>query len=425
LSPNRRWLAGKTFTDHVAVVDLVTGQRRRLMGHAGVVESVQFSPDGSLLASGANDQTIRLWSTTDWNQIAVLRGQEGPAVGLAFSAEGKFLASGAIDGGVMLWAIPVATPASPKIPCSGPCHLSPDGRRLACAIRWPPGQEARHSQGIVACDLDTPRIRILADAPGVCPVGFTADGREVVSASSTPGPRTELRAWDWESGTNRLLFACEAPASWPDRRTVSPPGRFFACYLKDKPLIRLWDMANGKLQGSWSETSDWAPLIFSSDERFLAGVSHSWTKDMRICVRQLPEGRLVFQGQPVASGATALAFSKHGELLAHAVDRKILLYDAREWRLLRELSGHANGITSLAFSPDGLSLASCAVDRTVRVWQVATGRELLQLSVGPKSADAVVAPHYVGFACGGELLVCGTWGELYFWSAAVREPAAQ
>ena len=43
------------------------------------------------------------------------------------------------------------------------------------------------------------------------------------------------------------------------------------------------------------------------------------------------------------------------------------------------LKGHGDGVTSVAFSPDGKRLASCSTDKTIKLWDVATGQETLTL----------------------------------------------
>jgi WD40 repeat protein len=109
-----------------------------------------------------------------------------------------------------------------------------------------------------------------------------------------------------------------------------------------------------------------------------------------------------------------LAFSPDGKILAGAVGSlhnrrlpsSIVLWDVARCRELRVLRGHSASITTLAFSPDGKILASGGVDKMVRFWGVATGREDGRFEVDRKWPDAIAyAPDGKILAvAGGEVL---------------------
>jgi hypothetical protein len=84
-----------------------------LSGHTARVNTLAFSPDGALLASGSGaidpnsppDFTIRLWDAATGEQRSVLEGHTAPVRSVAFSPDGMLLASGSLDGTVRLWDV--------------------------------------------------------------------------------------------------------------------------------------------------------------------------------------------------------------------------------------------------------------------------------------------------------------------------------
>jgi hypothetical protein len=118
--------------------------------------------------------------------------------------------------------------------------------------------------------------------------------------------------------------------------------------------------------------------------RFVIGVSALLGFDLPVQAQPkgdaLPEGAVARLGE-VRYGHVgrvfSIAFSPDGKtLLAGAWDGSIRLWDVATGKEVRQYAGHTGWVRSVAFAPDGKTFASGGKDKIIRIWETATGKEL-------------------------------------------------
>ncbi|HEY2304898.1 MAG TPA: helix-turn-helix domain-containing protein, partial [Streptosporangiaceae bacterium] len=179
----------------VRVWDVATHRQiTALTGPAGPVKAVAFSPHGTTLATGSADGTVRLWDVATHRQITALTGPAGPVTSLAASRDGSTLATGYADGAVRLWDLATRRPIpGPPTSHHGPVFevaINPAAAILATG--YADGTVQVWDLSINSCTSGP----LISDPSRATSVALSPDGRTLATGSADG----TVRLWDTATG---------------------------------------------------------------------------------------------------------------------------------------------------------------------------------------------------------------------------------
>ncbi len=283
-SPNGKILASASNDETIKLWDVKSGREiRTLNEHTNYVNSVSFSPNGKILASSSDDETIKLWNVETGHEIKTLEGHKYSVNSVSFSPNGKILASGSWDNTIKLWDI-----------------------KNMKKIRTLKG----HKYDVNSVSFNPKNGKILASGSDDETIKF------------------------WHIEKRRALRTLEGHKYSVNSVSFSPNGKILASGSGDN-TIKLWNVETGqKLKTLDRHTNLVNSISFSPNGKILA--SGSW-------------------------------------------DSTIKLWDIETMQEIRTLKGHNGYVNSVSFSPNGKILASGSRDSTTKLWEVKTGKLLATL----------------------------------------------
>ncbi len=284
-----------------------------LDGHTAPVTSVDIAPQGTLIASGAEDESVRLWSLLGGEEVKALVGHQASVTSLDFSPDGTTLASGSADNTIRLWD-------------------TLGGRQI--------GMMEGHGDYIRS-------------------VAFSPDGELLASGSED----NTIRLWRVSDG--ELLQTLEGHSGTVHSVDFSPDGDLLASGSDDN-TVRIWQVSEGSLLLVLEGHSGGVKSVaYSPNGDWLA----SGSDDQSIRLWQVSDGSLVNTLEGHTDYVNSLAFSPKGEWLASGSDdQTIRLWQTGDGELIRTIRTQG-GVNSLTFSPNGSLMLAGLSDKTVRLWE--------------------------------------------------------
>jgi len=362
-SPDGQILAVASVSGQIHLRDAMTGVPKRGPLTVGVeATAMSFSPAGERLAVGDRNGRIHVWDTNTWAAIRADVGHEHRVRGLEFSRSGERLASASAQGTVKVWETTTWKLVSqPSLGAYEPrtVSISPSGNAVALAA----------SRTVEVWDADTgARLHIVEYGDQHASTArFTPDGKRLVTcANGKP-----IAIWDTE--TWRQM---ESTLATPVLAFSLGPTGGRICITGDDDLVSVWDIATGELVGRPYWHPELGVAAFDPMRPRLAVYS---TEQNRVLAWKIPaatpDRSSLTSLRTTVFGASA-AFSPDGKVAAVGDQGILHLFNTTTWQPLRPPLLHNAEVWGMQFSSDSQHLLSASTGAgLVHLWHVETGTE--------------------------------------------------
>ena len=457
-------------SEHVVLWDLSTNSEAGRLPHDTAITSLAFTPDGKRLVSGGDKTTV-------WDLKTLKRSSDVPfgsskVLSLAISPDSRVVAIGRDDGQIKFCDVSylgivgcetlkghredvtsLAFSADGKLLFSS--DVASDGQYAATIRSWDFAQLRRdQTTFLVGPGVAFQPLTYSSDSKTLAFVGYT--NRVMRLDAETNAVRKDAAAFPTISGTIAFSPVGDLVARIDSEKGVvlssletgtqigkpmehggeslmamafSPDGKLLTTVTKPG-AVRVWDTASQELLSkppneTRNEDGLSSKTAFSPDGRLLvlfnAPISRLitprsvavefWTRTQALPSRrfEIPEAE---QG-----GVLSAAFSHDGKVLAIAYDNgNVVLHDTENFDVRATLK--AGLIYALAFSPDGRTLATGGVKGSLKLWGVASQRELLNLTgLSSKIVSITFSPD-------GKKLAAAGGRAMKIWRASTDESSS-
>jgi RNA polymerase sigma factor (sigma-70 family) len=430
-SPDGKTIAVADITDTIHVYDASDGKVVRRLTKAGErMLNLVFSPSGRYLAaiSSKADSLPGLATVWDVNSGEETRcvtspgGQILQVLTVAFSPDDRFLVSSFQRSDLVLVDLRSGKEVRrfPTLENSYGAAFSPDGKTLAAFT---------HPGIIRLWDVATGKPLSGTGDPAadrLVDLRFSVDGKRLL------GDAGVHVAWDPATGREVRRFAEVADKGW--QRPLSADETLVAAVSKDGTAVVLYDSATRReirrLQGHEKLILH---ILFSSDGRKL----YSTSMDGTVREWDVATGKELRRLTAPDDRSGRLVVSRDGRWLASpgsSLRAPAVVWDLATGReRLRLLPGPDTVVHLVALSPDGRTAAACArgwvADKgwvsghwEIRLWDLATGRVVQQITHPETLGDAETFINSVTFSPDGRTLATGDWkGNLCLWEVATGQ----
>jgi WD40 repeat protein/tRNA A-37 threonylcarbamoyl transferase component Bud32 len=416
-SPDGKLIVSGSEDNTLKIWNADTGQKiLTLKGHLSSVESVAFNSDGTRVVSGSDDHTLKIWDIEYGQEILTLEGHLEPVNDVAYSPDGTRIVSGSDDNNLKIWDIPAFERKDLDLPNEtsrvGKTTVDNDAEEVVLKNIVTlerkgldlPNETSRVGKTTVDNDAKEVVLKNSVTLEGhsdhVRCVAFSPDGNRIVSGSAD----NTLKIWD--SKTGKEISTLKGPSSVLHMNCItsvvfSSNGKQIVNGNSRKTL-KTWDVETGQeiltLKG---HSNDVNSVVFSPDGKRI--ISGSSDHTLMIWDAETGQGILILEGH--SDDVNSVACSLDGKRIASgSLDNTLKVWDAETGQEIITFQGHESYVNSVAYSPDGTQVVSGSADNTLKIWDVETGQEILVLE-GHESYVTSVA-----FSPDGTQIVSGSGG---------------